>query len=574
MTLNILGALTFGYNPSACLLQDGELIAFAQEERFVRIKNAFNHFPINAIKFCLQKAQLTLDDVDYLAIPWDCKKYPDFMKQFFQAGQQKYGDKGIPTRQWEDSILKVFNPENFEKRIVDNLRENEFYGKIPKIVYVEHHITHAANAFFPSEFDKAAILTLDGSGEEKCSVIWKGSGNNIEPLQEFLIPNSLGWFYATITQLLGFKSNLNEGKVMGLAPYGKKNSDLFNKIDRIISFNDNGYEIDPFYTYYGTHEIGKGYSDQITNLFGKPRGRYEPLTEYHHDLAFAAQSKLEEVAIDLANKALSMVGTENICLSGGVCLNCKMNGEIFDKSSAKNIFIQPISSDAGSPIGAALWLQRELTGQRPRFRMKHAYYGPGFNNDQIEEKLKAGKLSYQYHENIEQITADLLADGNLIGWVQGGMEGGARALGARSILADPTKEFIKDKVNAEVKKRELWRPFCPSVTEEAMGDYFINPYDAPYMILAFQVIPDQIKKIQAVVHVDGSARPQSVSKETNPRYWNMIKHFEANTGVPIVLNTSFNVQGEPIICKPEDAIRSFYSTGLDALVIGNYLLQK
>ncbi len=574
MALTILGALTFGFNPSACLLKNGELIAFAEEERFNRIKTAFNCFPIYAIRYCLEAAKTDLAEVDAIAVPWDCPKYPGFMREFYDEGRKRFGDKGEPTRQWEEATLGLFHPDRFEKRLTEGLRKNGYYGKIPEIVYVPHHLSHAASAFFPSDFQEAAILTMDGSGEEKCSAIWKGTGGDIELRQEFQIPDSLGWFYSTFTQWLGFQPNLDEGKLMGLAPYGKSQAELFKKMDRIVSRNDRGYAVDPFFTFYGEQWIGKGFSRRIVDVFGKPREPREEITADHRDLAFAVQSKLEQVAVDLAGRALSLAKSENLCLAGGVCLNCKMNGVIFDRTNAQNIFIQPISNDAGATIGAALWLHRQRTGERPRFRMKHAYLGPEFDNDQIERTLKSFKLKFSYHEQVEETAADLLADGKLVAWFQGRMEGGSRALGARSILADPTRVEMKDKVNAEVKKRELWRPFCPSVTAEDKEKYFINACDSPFMILAFQVIPDAIPKMPAVVHVDGSARPQTVSNETNPRFWRLLKHFEARRGVPVILNTSFNIQGEPIICKPEEAIRSFYSTGLDALVMGNFVLKK
>jgi carbamoyltransferase len=574
MPLRILGALTFGFNPSACLLDGGELVAFAEEERFNRIKTAFNYFPIDAIKFCLRTAKLSLEDVDVLAIPWDCSKYPAFMRDFFEEGTRKFGDKGASTRAWEQLMLSTFDPERFEKRVIDSLRKGGFYGRLPEIVYVPHHLSHAASAFFPSPFEEAAVLTIDGSGEEKCSVVWRARGTEIEPLAEYAIPDSLGWYYSAFTQMLGFKPNMDEGKLMGLAPYGRPRAEYARKLERVVRLDDGRYAVDPSFTFYGEHQIGKGFASRIVKEFGVLREPGAPITDDHRDLAFAVQARLEQAAVMLAGSAMSLTQSTNLCLAGGVCLNCKMNGEVFTASGAKQIFIQPISSDAGSPIGAALWLHRERTGQRPSFRMEHAHFGPGFGNEEIERALRGAKLRYTRHECIEETAADLLADGKILGWFQGSMEAGPRALGGRSILADPTRAEMKDKINAEVKHREPWRPFCPSVAAEDADRFFVDSCDAPFMILARQVMPEVVEQIPAVVHVDGSARPQTVSSSVNPRYWRLLKHFEAQQGVPVLLNTSFNIQGEPIVCTPVEAIRTFYSTGLDALVIGDFLVTK
>lgn len=575
MSFNVLGLLSFGYNPSACIVKDGELVAFCEEERLNRIKTSFNHFPIQSIRFCLRQAGLTLEDVHCLAVPWDCGKYPARMAAVYEEGWSRWGDKGAETRQWEEMTLRTFDPRNFEKRLEEGFRKGGLQAPLPEVRYVPHHLSHAASAFFPSPYEEAAVLTMDGSGEENCCVIWKGRGADLEKLHEINIPNSLGWYYSTFTQLLGFNPNMDEGKLMGLAPYGRPTPSLRKNLERVLRPAPAGYETDPFFTFYGPHAPGKGFSRRVAETFGPPREPGEPLTDDHRNLAYEVQDGLERIAVDLARRALSLASSRNLCLAGGVCLNCKMNGVILRTARPEGLFIQPVSSDAGSVIGAALWAHRQTAGVRPAYRMRDAYLGPSYSEDAVEATLRRFKLRYERHpDRIEEVTAGLLAKGQLIGWFQGRMEGGPRALGGRSILADPRKAEMKDRVNAEVKRREAWRPFCPSVTEEDNARYFEDAREAPFMILALQVREEFASRIPAVLHVDGSARPQTVSQRSNPRYWKLLRQFEAESGLPILLNTSFNIQGEPIVCSPEDAVRSFYSTGLDALVLGEFLLRK
>lgn len=572
--MNILGASIFGYNPAACLLRDGELIAFAEEERFTRIKTANGAFPIHSILYCLREGKMDFDGIDSIAVGWDCEKYPEHMKAFFDRGWARYGDKGPTTRAWEQRCLALYDPRNMRQAIREQFVARGYHGKLPEIHYVDHHISHAASAFFPSGFDKSAILTIDGSGEDRTTCIFKAEGADIQPLEQYQIPDSLGWFYSTMTQFCGFQHNMDEGKLMGLAPYGRRDDRVRAFMDNVVRLNGDTYSIDPTYTYYGEHMPGKGFAQKLADELGPPREKKGELTDFYRNVAWAAQDKLEEVGIMLARKALRMAGTRKLCLAGGVALNCKMNGYINTEAGAEELFVQPISADSGTALGAALWLYRQITGQRPPFTQRHMYYGPGFDDEQIERVLKACKLSYHKPANIAREMADRLAKGKLAGWFQGRMEAGPRALGHRSILASPVWPEIKLKLNAEVKHREMWRPFCPSLLAEKRHEWLRDSDDAPYMIVAQWAIPDKIHRIPSVVHEDQSVRPQMVHRSVEPLFYQLIAEFEALTGVPIIVNTSFNVMGEPIICTPEEALRCFYSTGLDVIGIGSFLLEK
>lgn len=571
----ILGTSVFGFNPSACILRDGDLVAFAEEERFTRIKTANGAFPINAIMYCLREAGITFDAIDYVANGWDANKYPNHMRAFFDRGWQRYGDKGPTTRAWENRCVALYDPSNMISAFRNAFANRGFYGKLPEIRFIDHHLSHAASTFFPSGMEKAAILTIDGSGEDRTTCIFMGDGANITQIDAYEIPNSLGWFYSTMTQFCGFQHNIDEGKLMGLAPYGKRDDKLRSFMDKVVKINGSGrYEVDPTYTYYGEHIPGKGFAKKLAAELGAPRELKGDFTDYYKNLAWAAQDKLEEVGIMLAQQAMHKAGSNNLCLAGGVGLNCKMNGVINTRAGVDELFVQPISSDAGTAVGAALWLHRELTGQRPAFTQRHMYYGPGFSDDQIEKTLKECKLSYRKSGNVARDIADRLAAGKLIAWFQGRMEGGPRALGHRSILANPAYPDMKAKINREVKHREMWRPFCPSLLAEKRHDWLLDSDDAPYMIVAQWARPEKISKIPAVVHEDGSVRPQMVHADIEPLFHTLISEFDGLTGVPMVLNTSFNVMGEPMICTPEEAIRCFYSTGLDVLGIGNFILEK
>lgn len=572
--MNILGISTFGFNPAACLVRDGDLVAFVEEERFTRVKTAHGAFPIHGIRYCLRAGGIDLDAVKFLAVGWDANKYREFMPDFFKAGWAKYGDKGAATRAWEQNCLSVYDPDRVGRVIREQLAAANLGGRIPEIRFIDHHLSHAASTFFPSGLSEAAILTIDGSGEDRTTCIYRGDGADIRELEHYQIPQSLGWFYSTMTQFCGFKHNMDEGKLMGLAPYGKPDAAAIAVMDRIATVRGDRYEIDPTFTYYGEHASGRGFARKLVEHLGMPRGAGEPLNDFHRDVAWAAQDKLEQIGMHLAKRATQLAGSTNLCLSGGVALNCKMNGVINQRAGVSELFVQPISSDAGTALGAALWLYRTETGRRPAFVQRHMYYGPGYDNDAIERVLKSCKLRYARSNDVAKDMADRLAAGKLAAWFQGRMEAGPRALGHRSILAHPGLADMKAKLNGEVKHREMWRPFCPSFLAEKRHEWLLDSDDAPYMIVAQQANPERADRIPAVVHTDGSVRPQTVEREIEPLYHALISHFDALTGVPLVLNTSFNIMGEPVICNPEEAVRCFFSTGLDTMAIGDFLIDK
>jgi carbamoyltransferase len=436
--MNILGISAFGFNPGACLLRDGDLLAFVEEERFTRVKTAHGAFPLHSIRYCLRFGGIDLDGVDAIAMGWDANKYHEFMPRFFEAGWKKYGDKGAGTRAWEKNCLAVYDPERVQASIRSQLQSTNLGGRVPDVCFIDHHLSHAASAFFPSGMDAAAILTVDGSGEDRTTCIYRGAGADIVELEYYQIPDSLGWFYSTMTQFCGFRHNMDEGKLMGLAPYGKRDPRVVALLDRIVRTDGDRYAIDPFFTYYGEHAPGKGFARRLVDELGAPR---EPaggaLTDFHRDVAWAAQDKLERVGLMLAQQAMDLAGSRQLCLAGGVALNCKMNGVINQRAGVEELFVQPISSDAGTALGAALWLHRQKTGNRPPFVQRHLYYGPGYSDDEIERLLRGCKLPHSRSADIGKDMADRLAAGKLCAWFQGRMEAGPRALGHRSILAHP-----------------------------------------------------------------------------------------------------------------------------------------
>lgn len=567
-----------GCNPAACLMVDGKLVAMAEEERFLRFKGGWSRFPVKASKFCLDFAGIDLDEVDYIAFGWDGDFYPWKMVSFLARKWVRYTRLGTARSDVDKDVyanLFLCSAAHLRHQIIDTLRAAGFIGKVPPIEFIPHHYAHAASVYYCSGFDRSAILILDGSGEVDCTSSFSGEGLSIipNPRLHYTIPNSLGWFYAGITEYLGFKPYNDEGKVMGLAPYGHSDEEIAAKMDSVLSCGEGGYEIDPSFLMLGEHSYGKYFSDRMVELLGPPRARESALDERHENIAYAAQAALERAATALVDRLMDDLEVDTLCLAGGVCMNCKMNGVIMGNQRVKRIFVQPMSSDAGTALGAALALSARL-GEDPRFMFEHAYWGPSYSKDEIKKVLDEYKLSYREEPEIERTVARFLADGKIVGWFQGRMEVGARALGNRSILADPRRAEMKDKLNKEVKHREAFRPFAPSMLDEAQGDFLQDAQRSPFMIKAFRIKEEKESAIPAVVHVDGTVRPQTVREEVNPRYWKLIKEFENITGVPVVLNTSFNVRGEPIICSPSEAVRCFYGTGMDALAIGDYLLTK
>lgn len=574
----ILGLNGGFYNPSACLLKDGRLVAWAAEERFARVKTARGQMPANAIKYCLQSGGISIKDVDCLAFGWDATKYPSRMQAFFDGLESSYPDRSTNQKEWEAQHAGAFTPEVIQQKLRQGLQAVRIEEKLPPVVFVPHHLSHAASAYYASGFDGASILVADGLGEEMATSIWVGEGRNINLLESFAYPHSLGQLYEVVTAFLGFRHHSGEGKVMGLAPYGQPNSRVQELLSQIIAVNqsEGTYEINPAYLHFGEPHAGAHFTRDLVDLLGLARRPFEEISQWHKDLAFGLQDTLESAALGLTRRLIARTGNRNLCIAGGVGMNCKMNGAIYQSGLVDDIFIQPASSDEGTALGAASYIAAKQFGLDPRFKMTHAFWGPGFTNDYIRGVLVDNGVPFKFlnDDDLSAFAAEQIAQGLIVGWFQGRMEIGARALGNRSILADPRDPGMKDRVNSRIKFREAFRPFCPSLLAEAVEDYLEGSSITPFMIQAFSVRTEKSGLIPSVVHVDGTARPQSVQQEVSPLYWSLIDKFRQITGVPVVLNTSFNVRGMPIVLSPEDALDCFKKTGLDVLVLGNYVIKR
>ncbi len=530
------------WNNAACILVNGNLAAMVEEERLNRIKHAPRMAPKLAMDYCLQHAGVTLQQVDYVAIGFDSAvraavgnlRMEDFLSGLNQAAQ------------W------LRDGSRYEKHL-----PLEGYDR-DRVIFVNHHRAHAASAFFPSGFPEANILSLDGSGGSESGMLGVGRGTEIEVLKTIPNRGSWGLMYEQITDKLGFRRHSGEGKVMGLAAYSTPDP----KGLPFVNWDGEIPVIEP--------EKRKAFVESL-----KLRKKEDPITDEHKRIAATLQYTLEKAAERMAEWLYRQTGLRRLCLAGGSALNCSMNGKLALLPFVDDIFIQPAAYDAGTALGAALSVYIEKTGQRPDWRMEHAYWGPEFSNEEIEETLKAFEdLDFHRSEDIFAETAQLLAEGKIVGWFQGRSEVGPRALGNRSILADPSRPEMKDRVNNQVKHREPWRPFAPSVLEEKVGRYLAKPMASPFMILAFDTKPEAQAEIVSATHVDGTCRPQTVSKVTNPRYWQLIKCFEERTGIPAVLNTSFNVDSQPIVNTPLEAVDTFLNCGMQVLAIGDFLVRK
>ncbi|QWE12817.1 carbamoyltransferase [Polynucleobacter sp. AP-Titi-500A-B4] len=593
----ILGISAYYHDSAACLVRDGQVIAAAQEERFTRKKHD-SAFPDRAIGYCLKEAGITPAQVDYIVF-YD----KPFLK--FERLLETYlafAPKGL--RSFITSMPVWLKDKLFQKTVITDALK-DLWGKDIKwedrLLFSEHHLSHAASAFFPSPFESAAVLTMDGVGEWTTTSLAIGNGNKLEVVKEIHFPHSLGLLYSAMTYYTGFKVNSGEYKVMGLAPYGKPiYADLIKK--HLIDIKEDGsFALDMSYFNYCTGLTMT--SKKFDEVFGgPPRQPESELTQREMDLAASVQAVTEEVVIKLARGIAKSTGQKNLCLAGGVALNCVANGKLLREKVFENIWIQPAAGDAGGAVGAALGAyyimlnQPRVVDQNALDGMKGSYLGPEFSQAQIEKELTQCGAVYTSHTSEELIakTAQVLADGKAIGWMNGRMEFGPRSLGGRSILADPRSPTIQKLLNLKVKYRESFRPFAPSVLREDVSEWFDLDSDSPYMLLVADVAkskqrtmtPEEealfgIEKlnilrssIPSVTHVDYSARVQTVHEQTNPRYYQLIKNFKELTGCPVLVNTSFNVRGEPIICSPTDAFRCFMGTELDVLVVGNAFLEK
>jgi carbamoyltransferase len=587
--MNILGISAFYHDSAAALIRDGEIIAAAQEERFTRIKHDYR-FPENAIKFCLDYASLKPDELDYVAF-YDKPflKFERILETYLQ-----YAPIGI--RSFIKAMPLWIKKKVWMKSLIQDAL-GDFKGPI---LFPQHHLSHAASAFFPSPFPESAIITTDGVGEWTTTSIGVGKENNLELLKEIKFPHSLGMLYSAFTYYTGFKVNSGEYKVMGLAPYGEpKYVRLI--LENILDLKDDGsFQLNMKYFNFAAGLTMT--NNRFHKLFGgPPRRRESLLTQKEMDLARSVQEVTEMALLNMARYVKKETGKKNLCLAGGVALNCVANGKILREGLFDNIWIQPAAGDAGGALGAALavWYQylgfsRTLNGNLDF--QKGSYLGPEYGDGEIRKYLESKQIPFRELERDEiiKLTAELLSQENVIGWFRGRMEFGPRALGTRSILGDAGSPKMQKKLNLKIKFRESFRPFAPSVLAEDVSDYFELDRPSPYMLLVaevkkelqHQITEEELKlfgidklniarsTIPAVTHVDYSARIQTVHKETNPDYWELIKKFQELTGYPVIVNTSFNVRGEPIVCSPEDAYRCFMRTEMDHLVLGNFLLDK
>jgi len=552
-----------GHDPGATLLINGQIASAAEEERFVRIKRAPNpHFPAKSVEFVLAENNMDLSNIDVIAIGRDHSKYVDHIQLL--RGLNPLSLRSL-DRLYRD--LKTIYGVKRNKQIeqiegnLEKLNLNSFDGQY---IEVSHHRSHAASAAFCSGFNNQIIITMDGSGEVDATVIWDADLNRIA---QFNQSNSLGRFYSAGCQFLGFRGSQDAGKVMGLASYGEYDEQIGEVFANYTSSDNGQYDVTNFQN--GNYEIW------IQEL-GFERSRGEPIVQTHKNFAFHLQLTLEKIVKDLINFYIQATGVSRIAIAGGVAMNCKLNREITNMQVVEDLFVQPVANDTGISLGCALEAHRRFVGTAPEINLNNLYFGPKYFNKDIEAVLNNNKLYFtKYSDDIICTeVAKLLANNKLVGWFQGQMEFGARALGNRSILADPRSHEMRDNVNNNVKKRESWRPFAPSILYEESTEFLKYGDEADYMIILDEVKKSKQKEVAAITHIDGTTRPQTVRKEQNDRYYRLISEFYKITGVPLILNTSFNVAGEPIVESPNQAIADFYRTGLDALAIGDYLLKK
>lgn len=575
--MRIMGINSVFHDSAACLLSEGDLIAAAEEERFTQVRHAkvgtpYSSWilPFHAINYCLEQADMTISDLDHIAYSFQ----PSL--RFFRNLPMII--RAVVTGKWE-RVAREIGCWYFNQRVAKflfegaprnpSMRRRFVLAGTPKwkLHFVEHHLAHAASAFFVSPFEDAAILSADGIGETTCTLMAVGRGKTIEKLKEIHYPHSLGFFYEEITKFLGFQRNHDEYKVMGLAAYGKPR--FYEELKKLIALRPGGeYQVNIDFrrpSLFGAQELH--------GVLGSPRLWGSPLTERHADIAASAQKVLEEAVLHLVEWLHTQTRLDTLCLAGGVALNCLMNERVRAESGFRHVFVQPAANDAGTALGAALWVYHSLLGYPRSSVMEHAYLGPEFSDAEVQMALDRAKIVTRRSADIARECAEAIAQGKIIGWFQGRMEWGPRALGNRSILADPRDLGMKDRLN-QIKGREEFRPLSPAVLEEAVGKYFECDEPSPFMLFARKVRSSEKALIPAVVHVDGTARFQSVSLTRNPLFYRLIEEFYKITGIPMLVNTSLNYQGKPIVCTIEQALECFYNTGLDLLAIGNYLVGK
>jgi carbamoyltransferase len=568
----ILGISCYYHDASAALIKDGVVVAAAEEERFTRKKHDTS-FPINAIKWCLESQNITANDLEYIGF---------YEKPFLKFERVLYQHLQSFPSSMKTFLSSMPSWINQKLRVVKKIKKSLKYKG--DILFVQHHMAHAASSFLVSPFEKSAILTVDGVGEWTTTAYGIGKGNDIHLMKEIKFPSSLGLLYSTITAYLGFSVNNSEYKVMGMAPYGDMNPDTnpyFKKLLNVIDVKSDGsFRFDM--SYFIFHKKDRMPSKKLCKLLGGPVRKPESeLTQKHKDIAAGVQLVTEHIMTKILNYVHKETKCDNIVIGGGVALNSVYNGKILRRTPFKKIWAQPNASDGGTSIGAAVYIYNTLLRKKRTGRMNTAYLGPSYTNSEIKEFLESSGIKFKEFTSSKDLvekTANLIAKNNVIGWFQGQMEWGPRALGSRSILANPMNPKAKELLNSKVKHREKFRPFAPVVCADDAHKYFDvdRPLPEPtdYMLMVYPVKKKWHKKIPSVTHVDGSGRLQSVRKKQNHLYYNLIKKFGKITGVPILINTSFNIRGEPIVCTPYDGYKCMMGTGIDYLIIGNFLIRR
>jgi len=570
--MNILGISCYYHDSSAALLKDGKIVAAAQEERFTRKKHDTS-FPINAVEYCLKSQYLNIEDIDYIA--------------FYEKPLLKFERLLYQHLQYFPKSYKVFLSNmpswfNEKLRVLKTIRKKIKYKK--NVLFVEHHMAHAAGSFFPSPFKESAIITIDGVGEWTTTSYGFGKGNEINLLKQINFPHSLGLLYSTITAYLGFSVNNSEYKVMGLSPYGdtnRKTNAYYKKLKNVIEIKEDGsYKLNmDYFTYSYKNRMP---SKKLCLLLDGPvRNPNEAITQRHKDVAAALQLIYEDALFKIANYVYQKTKCDNLVIAGGCALNSVANGKILRETSFKKIWCQPDPGDGGTSIGAAIFVYNALLNKKREYVLDNPYLGPKYSDVEIKKFLNENSIKFSEFKNEKEITkyvSKLIFEDNVVGWFQGGMEWGPRALGSRSILSNPTNPKMQEILNLKVKHREKFRPFAPVVCEDDALKYFDcdTPIPRPtdFMLMVYPIKKEWHKKIPAVTHVDGSGRLQTIRRNDNPLYYDLIKEFGKLSKIPILINTSFNIRGEPIVCSPKDAYRCMVGTGIDYLVMGKFLIKR
>jgi carbamoyltransferase len=599
----VLGVLGFGKNPAACLVSGGRVLSFVAEERLNRQKGSHGQFPARAARWCLETGGIDLGDVDAVAYGWDAERYPfgvashlvgTYLRGRWRRGKSGRAD-GWKTEGSVPTVVRnlfAHTPSHIRTGMRNEFRQAGIAGELPPVEFVNHHLCHAASAYWGSGFDEALAVVIDGSGEDACSSVFVCRNGELKNIETIRVPDSLGWYYAAFTAYLGFQPYRHEGKLMGLAAYGAERSGNNPWVERlkrdVLDMTEDGYTVNADLLRGGGNRHHARFGDNLCEYIRgfapglspipyqaatRPPAAYQYCSPEYVDLAWAVQECLEEAVAAFVEHWIGRTGTRDVCLAGGVSMNCKMNGSLRQRTSANRLFVHPAASDDGAALGAALVVSRRLGGGNETGRFS-VYLGPENDNDSIRGFLETSGIRFHRSTNIAGETAKLLAEGKIVGWFQGRCEAGARALGARSILADPSRAETRDVLNRRVKYREPWRPFAPSMDERGQSLYLEEEGEYPHMTIACHATEALKERAPAVVHVDGTVRPQTVLPGVNRRFWECISEFGEKTGTHAVLNTSLNLRGQPIAADIRDAFCCFAASGMDALAAGDYLCFK